>query len=152
MDGERSGKGRGAGELVRDITMRARPILQTFGSVVCTGSARVLYPLRDPVDRRNELAKSIVVRPLIFSPVAKETHLQEAERIDVGAAQVDRPAQHLVILEQMRAIFEGEESGDASFVLLSDPSVDWVICLSRQLGIESCDVEVGGGQIPLDIP
>ena len=67
-------------------------------------------------------------------------------------ALVARPAQHLVILEQMRAILEVEEPGAASFVLLPDPSVDWMICLSRQLGIESCDVEVGGGQIPLDIP
>src|SRR6266702_7018815 len=63
-------------------------------------SPRVLQPLGDPADRREQRLEEIVVWPAGRAPARQQLHLKEAHRVHVRIAQPDRALQRWVFIEQ----------------------------------------------------
>src|SRR2546427_7381945 len=83
-------------------------------------SPRVLQPLGDPADRREQRLEEIVVRPAVRAPARQQLHLKEAHRVHVRIAQPDRALQRWVLIEQRGRPLEPQEPRDGTLELRSD--------------------------------
>src|SRR5438105_2441580 len=88
-------------------------------SAMMTRSARTLQALRDPTDACQQRLEEVAVLAPCGAPALEQIHLHEIHGIDIRVAQLQRPLQGGIGIEQRLAALDLEDmlTGDGKLTL-----------------------------------